>query len=78
MADQQTGEVLKEIEQELQFRSLYNLGSFQFVIPEPPLRGKFEWTKAEEGDPGVQDALKLKIQTKGMSRYYRFRGVRYS
>ena len=68
MADQQTGEVLKEIEQELQFRSLYNLGSFQFVIPEPPLRGKFEWTKAEEGDPGVQDALKLKIQTKGMSR----------
>ena len=40
MADQQTGEVLKEIEQELQFRSLYNLGSFQFVIPEPPLRGK--------------------------------------
>ena len=67
MADQLTGEVFKGNEQELQFRSLYNLSGFQFVIPEPPLRGKFDWIKAKEGDPGVQDALKLKVQTNGIT-----------
>ena len=67
MADQLTGEVLKGDEQELQLRSLYNLSGFQFVIPEPPLRGKFDWVKAKEGDPGVQDALKLQVQTNGVS-----------
>ena len=67
MADQITGEVFKGNEQELQFRSLYNLSGFQFVIPEPPLRGKFDWIKAKEGDPGVQDALKLKVETNGVS-----------
>ena len=68
MADQLTGEVLKGNEQELQLRSLYNLSGFQFVIPEPPLRGKFDWVKSKEGDPGVQDALKLQVQTNGVSK----------
>ena len=66
MADQQSGSVQKGIEEELQLRSLYNLGGFQFVIPEPPLRGKFDWVKSEEGAPGVQDALKLNVTTNGI------------
>jgi cytochrome c-type biogenesis protein CcsB len=66
MADQQSGSVQKGIEEELQLRSLYNLGGFQFVIPEPPLRGKFDWVKSEEGAPGVQDALKLNVTTNGL------------
>ena len=65
MADQQTGAFQKDVEQELQLRSLYNLKGFQFVIPEPPLRGKFDWVKSEEGAPGVQDALRLNITTNG-------------
>ena len=48
MADQQSGLVTKGEEQELQLRSLYNLGGFQFVVPEPPLRGKFDWVKDQE------------------------------
>ena len=63
MADQQSGAVEKDIEQELQLRSLYNLQGFQFVIPEPPLRGKFDWVKSEEGAPGVQDALRLEVSS---------------
>ncbi len=65
MVDQQSGTVTKDIEQELQLRSLYNLQGFQFVIPEPPLRGKFDWVKSEEGSPGVQDALRLQVATNG-------------
>lgn len=67
MADQQSGLVQKDVEQELQLRSLYNLNGFQFVIPEPPLRGKFDWVKSEEGAPGVQDALRLQVATSGKS-----------
>lgn len=63
MADQQSGAVQKDVEQELQLRSLYNLQGFQFVIPEPPLRGKFDWVKSEEGAPGVQDALRLEVSS---------------
>lgn len=65
MADQQSGTVQQGVEQELQLRSLYNLKGFQFVIPEPPLRGKFDWVKSEQGAPGVQDALKLNVVSKG-------------
>ncbi|MGA0373752.1 MAG: cytochrome c biogenesis protein CcsA [Flavobacteriaceae bacterium] len=65
MLDQQSGAIRKDIEQELHLRSLYNLQGFQFVIPEPPLRGKFDWVKSEEGTPGVQDALRLRIATDG-------------
>ncbi|MDB2520870.1 cytochrome c biogenesis protein CcsA [Flavobacteriaceae bacterium] len=65
MADQQTGTVQNGVEQELQLRSLYNLKGFQFVIPEPPLRGKFDWVKSEKGAPGVQDALKLNVVSNG-------------
>ena len=65
MADQQSGRVQKDTEAELQLRSLYNLKGFQFVIPEPPLRGKFDWVKSEEGTSGVQDALQLKVASNG-------------
>ena len=65
MADQQSGKVTQGVEQELQLRSLYNLEGFQFVIPEPPLRGKFDWVKATDSSQGGQDALRLDLQTAG-------------
>ncbi len=68
MADQQSGSVKKNIEEELKLRSLYNLKGFQFVIPEPPLRGKFNWVKSEEGAPGIQDALQLQLAINGKSQ----------
>ena len=42
MADQLKGKILANTEETLQFRSLYSLPNFQFVIPEPALRGKFD------------------------------------
>ena len=39
MADQMKGEIVANTEETLQFRSLYSLPNFQFVIPEPALRG---------------------------------------
>ena len=61
MADQQTGNVEELIEQTLQLRSLYNLANFQFVIPDPPLRGQFEWVKISEETKQAEDALRLNI-----------------
>ncbi len=70
MADQQSGSIQKDMEQELQLRSLYNIQGFQFVIPEPPLRGKFDWVKSQEGTAGVQDALRLQVATNGKSESF--------
>ena len=47
MADQLKGEIIANTEETLQFRSLYSLPNFQFVSPEPALRGKFYIVKSE-------------------------------
>ena len=61
MADQFTGEVNPNIESSLQFRSLYSISNFQFVIPEPALRGKFDYVKGDPDNKNVQNLLKLKV-----------------
>jgi cytochrome c-type biogenesis protein CcsB len=63
MADQFEGKLIKDSIQPLQLRSLYALPNFQFVIPEPVLRGKFDIVKADEEVAGQQDALRLEIKT---------------
>jgi len=65
MADQQQGEVVPQEKQELALRSLYTLGNFQFVIPEPPLRGRMDIIAAESDQPTNQDALQLTITSGG-------------
>lgn len=47
MADQFQGTLNSNQESPLQLRSLYTLPGFQFVIPEPALRGKFDIVKAD-------------------------------
>ena len=42
MADQKQGELVKDSTQTLMLRSLYNIGSMQFVIPEPLVRGEYD------------------------------------
>ena len=61
MADQFQGELLSDEKQSLQLRSLYSLPNFQFVIPEPVLRGKFDIVEAEQQGNARQDALRLEI-----------------
>ena len=61
MADQLQGELLSDQKQTLQLRSLYSLPNFQFVIPEPVLRGKFDIVEAEQQGNVRQDALRLEL-----------------
>lgn len=63
MADQFQGELPSDEKQALQLRSLYSLPNFQFVIPEPVLRGKFDIVPAEQQSNARQDALRLKISS---------------
>ena len=63
MADQMQGELPAEEEVLLQLRSLYSLPNFQFVIPEPALRGFFDFVKAEPNSQGGQNVLQLQVAT---------------
>ena len=65
MADQMQGELISDSEQPLQLRSLYSLPNFQFVIPEPALRGRFDIVKADGESAEKQNALQLAISTEG-------------
>ena len=65
MADQFQGTIEANTEVPLQLRSLYTLPNFQFVIPEPALRGKFDIVKSEEPVEAIQNALRLEIGSKG-------------
>ena len=45
MIDQFSGVVEKNIKDEIQYKSLYNIAGLQFVIPEPVIKGKYELIK---------------------------------
>ena len=68
MADQFKGKIEANTEKTLQFRSLYTLPNFQFVIPEPALRGKFDIVKADSQGEVLQNALRLELTSKGKSK----------
>ena len=63
MSDQIKGQIIDNKEQELELRSLYTFPNFQFVIPDPPLRGNFGIVKSENESPKNQDALYLSINS---------------
>ena len=65
MADQFKGTLEADSESPLQLRSLYTLPNFQFVIPEPALRGKFDIVKAEDQSDAIQNALSLEVSSNG-------------
>ena len=65
MADQFKGTLKADSESPLQLRSLYTLPNFQFVIPEPALRGKFDIVKAENQSNAIQNALRLEVSSQG-------------
>ncbi len=67
MSNQQSAELNKDKKQPLELRSLYQIPGFQFVFPEPALRGVFEIVDAEVTDREVEDALYLKLNYNGKS-----------
>jgi cytochrome c-type biogenesis protein CcsB len=67
MADRFKGIVIKDSLQQLQLRSLYNMGGMQFVLPEPLLQGSYGVVAVPENEvtQATQDALVLKISSNG-------------
>ena len=63
MADQFQGTLEAHTEAPLELRSLYTLPNFQFVIPEPALRGKFDIVKADNQGQALQNALRLEVSS---------------
>ena len=64
MIDQFNGRVEKDIQDELQYRSLYNVAGLQFVFPEPIISGDYKLVKNEEEETN-QNLLKLKVSSNG-------------
>ena len=67
MSSQQSAVLEKDKKQLLELRSLYQIPGFQFVFPEPALRGVFDIIDAEETDGISQDALYVDIKYNGKS-----------
>ncbi len=69
MADQSNGEVVADSLQNMELRSLYNVGGMQFVIPEPVARGNFDIIPIPlpEKEKGQANAVSLKVTTGGES-----------
>ena len=67
MADQYTGSVIPDSIQPLNLRSLYTIGSMQFVIPDPIIIARKDIIPVPEDErtEATQDALVLNISTGG-------------
>jgi len=65
MADQFQGNLTADEISPLELRSLYSLPNFQFVIPEPALRGRFDIVKADPQSGVQQNALLLEVSSMG-------------
>lgn len=63
MADQVKGQLAKDSVQELKMRSLYNIGSMQFVIPENTINGVKDLVEVENPMGGQADGVKVKVTT---------------
>ncbi|NNT73108.1 cytochrome c biogenesis protein CcsA [Flavobacterium sp. IMCC34852] len=66
MADKMQGKVTKDVVEPLMYRSLYNMGGTQFVIPELPKRGiKIYEPSGDFRAKNGEDALTVVIKTAG-------------
>ena len=73
MIDQFSGVVEKNIKDEIQYKSLYNIAGLQFVIPEPVIKGKYELIKNKDEDTN-QNMLKLKVASNGIEEFIELAG----
>ncbi len=68
MSTQAQGELITNSTQPLELRSLYQIPGFQFVFPEPPLRGVFDIVDVQESDGAQEDVLVIDVKYKGEVR----------
>jgi len=67
MATQQSAPLEKDKIELLELRSLYQIPGFQFVFPEPALRGVFDILDAEDEDGISQDVLFVNLNYNGVT-----------
>ncbi|MEC7877191.1 MAG: cytochrome c biogenesis protein CcsA [Bacteroidota bacterium] len=73
MIDQFSDSVIKNVSDEVQYKSLYNIAGLQFVIPEPVVKGKYQLIKNDEEETN-QNMLKLKVSSQGIDKYIELSG----
>ena len=76
MADQKKSSVRQDSIQNLRLLSLYELGEMKFVIPEKPIIGTYKIVKAANPKDAQQDALTLKVTSKGESKQITLQGAK--
>ncbi|MCF6297001.1 MAG: cytochrome c biogenesis protein ResB, partial [Flavobacteriaceae bacterium] len=67
MASRSKGEVVKDSVQTFHLRSLYQLGSMQFVIPDPGITGKMEIVSGDK-DEHPSDLLEVEVITENTTK----------
>lgn len=68
MADQVQGELLADTLQELQLRSLYNIGGMQVVFPDPVKRGIYDIAPAAKPIENMPEGVRFKVTANGNSK----------
>ena len=74
MADQKKSPVTQDSIQNLRLLSLYEIGEMKFVLPEKPITGNYKIVKADNPKEANEDALTLKISSKGESKEFILQG----
>ncbi len=65
MADQERGQLVQDSIQDLQMRSLYNIGGMQFVIPDPAIKGRYDLVQKEIVNNNDPDGIFMAITANG-------------
>lgn len=68
MNSQQQLPIVANEKQPLHFKTLYQLGDVQFVLPEPPVQGTYRIVSASKEENVQKDALVLKVTTDNQTR----------
>jgi cytochrome c-type biogenesis protein CcsB len=68
MADQKKGDLIADSVQELQMRSLYNIGGMQIVFPEPVVKGEYSVGEAETKRRDIPQGVILEVTANGQKK----------
>ncbi|WP_340073994.1 cytochrome c biogenesis protein [Leptobacterium sp. I13] len=74
MADQLSGQLIKDSVQPLMLRSLYGVANMQFVFPEPVVKGSYGVIEAIDKESAQQDALIVNITVDGQTQQVKLIG----
>lgn len=68
MADQEKGQLTVDSIQDLQLRSLYNVGGMQFVIPDPAIKGRYDLVQKEMVTKNDPDGIFVQVTANGETK----------